>query len=119
MLTANNSYWGGPFGGHGAPAVKTVEFPALSSNTSALSALETDQVDWAGNFIAGVKQAFAGKPLVFWSPPLNTNSLEPNLHEWPTNQLAVRQAISLAINRRRSPRRVRVASSRWRSTPAV
>ncbi len=59
------------------PAVKTVQFPALSSNTSALSALLTDQVDWAGNFIAGVKQAFAGKPLVFWSPPLNTNSLEP------------------------------------------
>ena len=100
VLNANNSYWGGPFGRHGAPAVKTVEFPSLSSNTSALSALQTNQVDWAGNFIAGVKQAFAGKPLVFWSPPLNTNSLEPNLHEWPTNQLAVRQAISLAINRK-------------------
>jgi peptide/nickel transport system substrate-binding protein len=100
VLTANSKYWGGPWNvGGGAPAVKTVQFPALSSNTSALSALETDQVDWAGNFIAGVKQAFAGKPLVFWSPPLNTNSLEPNLHEWPTNQLAVRQAISLAINR--------------------
>lgn len=99
VLTANNSYWGGPFGGHGAPAVKTVEFPTLSSNTSALTALQTDQVDWAGNYIAGVKQAFQGKPLVFWSPPLNTNSLEPNLHEWPTNQLPVRQAISLAINR--------------------
>jgi peptide/nickel transport system substrate-binding protein len=100
VMTANNGYWGGPFGGHGAPAVKTVQFPALSSNTSALTALETDQVDWGGNFIAGVKQAFAGKPLVFWSPPLNTNSLEPNLHEWPTNQLAVRQAISAAIDRK-------------------
>jgi len=101
VLTANPKYWGGPWNvGGGEPAVKTVQFPALSSNTSALSALQTDQVDWAGNFIAGVKQAFAGKPLVFWSPPLNTNSLEPNLHEWPTNQLAVRQAISLAINRK-------------------
>jgi peptide/nickel transport system substrate-binding protein len=100
VLGANSKYWGGPWNvGGGAPAVKTVQFPALSSNTSALSALETDQVDWAGNFIAGVKQAFAGKPLVFWSPPLNTNSLEPNLTKWPTNQLAVRQAISLAINR--------------------
>ncbi len=99
VLTANNGYWGGPFGRHGAPAVKTVQFPTLSSNTSALSALQTDQVDWAGNFIAGVKQAFAGKPLVFWSPADNTNSLEPNLSRWPTNQLAVRQAISLAINR--------------------
>jgi peptide/nickel transport system substrate-binding protein len=101
VLTANPKYWGGPWNvGGGEPAVKTVQFPTLSSNTSALSALQTDQVDWAGNFIAGVKQAFAGKPLVFWSPPLNTNSLEPNLHEWPTNQLAVRQAISLAINRK-------------------
>jgi peptide/nickel transport system substrate-binding protein len=101
VLTANTNYWGGPWHvGGGAPAVKTVQFPTLSSNTSALSALQTNQVDWAGNFIAGVKQAFKGKPLVFWSPPLNTNSLEPNLHEWPTNQLAVRQAISLAINRR-------------------
>jgi peptide/nickel transport system substrate-binding protein len=100
VMTANANYWGGPFGGHGAPAVKTVEFPTLSSNTSALAALQTGQVDWAGNFIAGVKQAFAGKPLVFWSPPLNTNTLEPNLHTWPTNQLAVREAISLAIDRR-------------------
>ncbi|WP_249019380.1 ABC transporter substrate-binding protein [Conexibacter sp. S30A1] len=100
VMTANPKYWGGPFGGHGAPAVKTVEFPTLSSNTSALAALDTGQVDWAGNFIADPKQAFAGKPLTFWSPPLNTNSLEPNLHEWPTNQLAVRQAISLAINRK-------------------
>ncbi len=28
-----------------------------------------------------------------------TKSLEPNLTKWPTNQLAVRQAISLAVNR--------------------
>ena len=100
VMTANPNYWGGPFGGHGAPAVKTVEFPTLSSNTSALAALDTGQVDWAGNFIADPKQAFAGKPLTFWSPPLNTNTLEPNLSEWPTDQLAVRQAISLAISRK-------------------
>ena len=100
VLTANTGYWGGPFGGTGAPAVKTVEFPTLSSNTSELTALLQDQVDWAGNFVQGVKQAFAGKPLTFWSPSNNTNTLEPNLHEWPTNQLPVRQAISLAINRK-------------------
>lgn len=99
VLTANQNYWGGPFGGHGAPAVQTVEFPTLSSNTSALEALLTNQVMWAGNFIAGVQKQFAGKPLTFWSPPDNTNSLEPNLSEWPTNQLAVRQAISDAIDR--------------------
>ena len=34
-----------------------------------------------------------------WFAPVQTNSLEPNLTKWPTNQLAVRQAISLAIDR--------------------
>ena len=34
-----------------------------------------------------------------WFAPVQTNSLEPNLKKWPTNQLAVRQAISLAIDR--------------------
>jgi peptide/nickel transport system substrate-binding protein len=35
----------------------------------------------------------------YWEAPGGTNSLFPNLHEWPTNQLAVRQAISAAVNR--------------------
>jgi peptide/nickel transport system substrate-binding protein len=34
-----------------------------------------------------------------WFPPVQTNSLEPNLTKFPTNQLAVRKAISLAIDR--------------------
>ncbi len=99
VMTANAKYWGGPFGGHGAPAVKTVEFPTLSSSTSALTAMLSGQLSWAGNFIRGVRKEFAGKPLVFWSPPTGTDALEPNLSRWPTNQLAVRKAISLAISR--------------------
>lgn len=98
VLTANPDYWGGPFGGHG-PAIKTVEFPSLSTNSSALTALLSNQVQWAGNFIPGFAKATKGKGLVNNSPPGNTNSFEPNLTEWPTNQLAVRQAISLAIDR--------------------
>src|SRR5580704_18214452 len=35
----------------------------------------------------------------YWEAPGGTNSLIPNLNKWPTNQLAVRQAISAAINR--------------------
>ncbi len=61
VLTANTGYWGGPWNvGGGEPAVKTVQFPTLSSNTSALSALQTDQVDWAANFIAGVQRGLRG-----------------------------------------------------------
>jgi peptide/nickel transport system substrate-binding protein len=94
-LAANPSYWGGK------PAVGKVEFPTYASANSALSALQTDQLDWGGNFIPGVQQVFVSgnaKHKV-WFPPVQTNSLEPNLTKFPTNQLAVRKAISLAIDR--------------------
>jgi peptide/nickel transport system substrate-binding protein len=94
-LKANASYWGGK------PAVSAVEFPTYASANSALSALETNQLDWGGNFITGVQQVFvAGNPNHHvWFAPVQTNSLEPNLNKFPTNQLAVRKAISLAIDR--------------------
>jgi peptide/nickel transport system substrate-binding protein len=92
---ANPSYWGG------RPAVSTVEFPTYASSNSALAALQTNQLHWGGNFIPGVQQVFvAGNPdHHVWFPPVQTNSLEPNLTKFPTNQLAVRKAISLAIDR--------------------
>ena len=67
-----------------------------------LRALTTNQLDWAGNFLTGLQAAFI-KPSPSthhaWFAAVQTNSLEPNLNVWPTNQLAVRQAISLAIDR--------------------
>ncbi len=94
-LAANPSYWGGK------PAVGKVDFPTYASSNSALAALQTDQLDWGGNFIAGVQQVFvSGKSTHHvWFPPVQTNSLEPNLTKFPTNQLPVRKAISLAIDR--------------------
>ena len=95
-LTANPHYWGGP------PNVGTIEFPTYASANAALSGLQTDQLAWGGNFITGVQKVYeAGSPdHKVWFPPTNTNSLEPNLDKWPTNQLAVRKAISLAIDRK-------------------
>ncbi len=94
-LKANPSYWGGK------PAVPTVEYPVYASANTALSALQTDQLHWAGNFIPGVQQVFvSGHPThKVWFVPVQTNSLIPNLEKFPTNQLAVRKAISLAIDR--------------------
>ncbi|HTU97977.1 MAG TPA: ABC transporter substrate-binding protein [Solirubrobacteraceae bacterium] len=94
-LQANPSYWGGK------PAVSKVEFPTYASANAALSALQTDQLDWGGNFISGVQQVFESGNAnhKVWFPPVQTNSLEPNLTKFPTNQLAVRKAISLAIDR--------------------
>ena len=82
--------------------VPKVFFPVYTSNTGALSALFSGQIDWTGNFIPGLQKSFVDtSPSThhYWEAPGGTNSLMPNLNKWPTNQLAVRQAISLAINR--------------------
>ncbi|HJS97207.1 MAG TPA: ABC transporter substrate-binding protein [Solirubrobacteraceae bacterium] len=94
-LKANPSYWGGK------PAVGTVEFPTYASSNAALAALQTDQLHWGGNFITGVQQVYVSghSNHHVWFTPVQTNSLEPNLQKFPTNQLAVRKAISLAIDR--------------------
>ena len=95
-MSTNPHYWGG------APGVSTIQIPAIASNTTVLSLLTTNQLTWAGNFISGLAQNFV-KPSPsthqVWFAPVQTNSLEPNLKKWPTNQLAVRKAISLAIDR--------------------
>ena len=94
-LKANPTYWGGK------PAVGTVQFPTYASANTALSALQTDQLHWAGNFIPGVQQVFVNghSNHHVWFTPIQTNSLMPNLTKFPTNQLAVRKAISMAIDR--------------------
>lgn len=100
VMHANQRYWGGPFGGHGAPPVATVEFPTLAASASVLDELSSNQLDWAGNFISGLKTGFESSPShKVWFAAVQTNTLEPNLSRWPTDQLAVREAISLAIDR--------------------
>ena len=82
--------------------VQQVYFPVYTSNTSALSALFAGEIDWTGNFIPGLKKSFIDTNPKYhhhWEAPGGTNSLMPNLTKWPTNQLPVRKAISLAINR--------------------
>ena len=82
--------------------VDKVFFPVYTSNTGALSALFSGQIDWTGNFIPGLQKNFVStnpKYHHYWEAPGGTNSLMPNLNKWPTNQLAVRKAISFAIDR--------------------
>jgi peptide/nickel transport system substrate-binding protein len=96
-LTKNNGYWQASLA-----KVGNVYFPVYTSNTGALSALFNDQIDWTGNFIPGLQKDFVAKDPAhhhFWEAPGSTNAFIPNLNKWPTNQLAVRKAISLAVNR--------------------
>jgi peptide/nickel transport system substrate-binding protein len=82
--------------------VPNVYFPVYTSNTGALTALYTGQIDWTGNYIPGLQKNFVDTDPAthgYWEAAGGDESLEPNLTKWPTNQLAVRQAISLAVNR--------------------
>ncbi len=96
-LQRNSGYWQAS-----KLHVDKVFFPVYTSNTGALSALFSGQIDWTGNFIPGLQKNFVNtnpKYHHFWEAPGGTNSLMPNLNKWPTNQLPVRKAISLAIDR--------------------
>lgn len=95
-LTANPHYYM-----PGLPKFKTIEFLSFKGNTSSDLAVENGQVDWAGNYIPEIKQDFLSK-----SPqntvtdiPLGTEFLVPNDKTGPTASVAVRKAISDAINR--------------------
>jgi peptide/nickel transport system substrate-binding protein len=82
--------------------VPAVYFPVYTSNTGALSALFNNQIDWTGNYIPGLQKNFVATDPAhhnFWEAAGGDESLEPNLTKWPTNQLAVRQAMSLAVDR--------------------
>jgi peptide/nickel transport system substrate-binding protein len=96
-LTKNPSYWQASM-----VKIPNVFFPVYTTNTGALSALYSGKIDWTGNFIPGLQKDFVStSPQYhhFWEAPGSTNALMPNLNKWPTNQLPVRQAISLAVNR--------------------
>jgi peptide/nickel transport system substrate-binding protein len=96
-LVKNPDYWQAS-----KVTVPKVYFPVYASNTDALSALLSGESDWSGNYIPNLQQDFVDtNPAThhYWEAAGSSNALWPNLKAWPTNQLAVRQAIDLAINR--------------------
>ena len=96
-LTKNPSYWQASM-----VNVPKVEFPVYTTNTGALTALYSGAIDWTGNYIPGLQSHFVATDPAhhhYWEAPGSTNALMPNLNKWPTDQLPVRQAISLAVSR--------------------
>jgi peptide/nickel transport system substrate-binding protein len=82
--------------------ISSVYFPVYTSNTGALNALFSGQITWTGNYIPGLQKNFVDKAPAYhhyWEAAGGDESFEGNLTKWPTNQLAVRQAISLAVSR--------------------
>ena len=85
----------------GLPKFKTIRFVSYNSNTSSDAAIENGTIDWAGNFIPSIKKLYLARdPKYAVSDiPLATAFLVPNMAKGPTASLAVRQAISTAIDR--------------------
>jgi len=95
-LTANPHYYQ-----PGLPKVKTYEFLTYSSNTTADAAIEAGQLDWTGGFVPNINKTYLAKnsKYALVDFPLAVDYLIPNMSNGPTTSLAVRQAISDAIDR--------------------
>jgi peptide/nickel transport system substrate-binding protein len=95
-LTANPHYYM-----PGRPEVKTYEFLTYSSNTTSDTAIEQGQLGWASAFIPNINKTYLARNPKFAliDIPLAVGFLIPNMAKGPTTSLAVRQAISAAIDR--------------------
>ncbi|WNG50318.1 ABC transporter substrate-binding protein [Archangium minus] len=97
-LGRNPHYWQ-----PGKPAVESIRFPAYPSNDQANLALLTGELDWAGSFVPDIDRVFVAKDKEhnhYWFPLVgNTTVLYVNTTKKPFNDVRVRKALSMAIDR--------------------
>jgi len=98
QYTANPNYWQ-----KGKPYIQKVEYPAYLDNGPANLDLASGKAQWGSQFIPNIKQFYLSKSQNnnTWSPPVTNVNIFPNLDPShpATANLAVRQAIALAIDR--------------------
>lgn len=97
VLTKNPKYWQ-----QGKPQVDEVKIPAYSSNDSAQLALQKGDIDWTNLFIPNLDKTYVALDTQhnhYWFPSSDDVMLYLNLTKAPFNDLQVRKAISLALNR--------------------
>ena len=96
-LVKNKNYWQ-----VGKPFIDGIRFPAYDANSSADLLLSTGDLDWSSVFSSDLQKTFIARDPAhnhYWFPPTNVVMLFLNLTKAPFNDLAVRQAISAAIDR--------------------
>lgn len=83
--------------------IQGMEFPALPSNEQATLALLQGEVDWAGNFLPAIDRIFVERDPehhTYWFPTMGASVLlYPNHMRAPFDDVNVRKAISLSIDR--------------------
>lgn len=99
VLGRNDHYWQ-----PGKPYVAELRYPAYNSNTSADLLLSEGAVDWTGLFTPNVEKTYVQRDPQhnhYWFPPSDVVMLYLNTAKAPFNQVAVRQALSAAIDRQK------------------
>src|SRR5262249_15424576 len=82
--------------------VPEILYPAFNGNTTAEPAMNTGQTDWNGLYVPDVNKTFIQRDPAhnhFFFPPSDPLILFLNLKRAPFDQLVVRKAISLALDR--------------------
>lgn len=98
-IVANPNYWQ-----EGKPAIKTVRYLALNSNQTSSDLLTTGKLDWAGMFSPDPSKVTGNGTLSMLNTPVDPTVLYTCSNaelgcEGPQTDVAVRQAINLAIDR--------------------
>jgi peptide/nickel transport system substrate-binding protein len=96
---ANPHYWQA-----GLPKVKTINYPAFTSNDTANTYLANGQAQWGSQFIPSIQKFYLSKSpnYHYWFPPVANVSLFINLKNPILKNVAVRQAMAYAINRQQA-----------------
>jgi peptide/nickel transport system substrate-binding protein len=99
--TRNPNYWQSK-AGHPVPRIAEIDYPAFLSNTPGNLFLSQGQAQWGGQYIPNVQSFYVAKDPAhrhIWYPPVLNVALVPNLDNPLLGKLAVRQAISYALDR--------------------
>jgi peptide/nickel transport system substrate-binding protein len=83
--------------------VDQLDYPVVDSNATALLKMASGQADWTAIFDPAVQSQFVSKDSAHnfsYPVPVVPNQLVPNLTDPLLSQLAVRQAISAAVDRK-------------------
>jgi peptide/nickel transport system substrate-binding protein len=99
VLKKNPHYWQ-----RGLPKVACLEYVQATSNDAALALIQSGQVDWTHNFVPNAEKAYEAKDPkhyhAFYSNSDYPISLVFDDTQYPYSLVALRKAISLAIDRK-------------------
>ena len=97
IVCRNPNYWDA-----GKPHVDCLKLKQFKGNDQVQTALMRGEIDWGSNFIPDVEKTFVAKDPEnnhFWYPAGPTVSIFLNTKRKPMDNLAFRQAFSMALNR--------------------